>query len=67
MSRCVARRADVGHPAAPLARLLARIGYRGYLSLELFIETFGDTPALEVAKRGLDSIKRAYTLVSAAP
>ncbi|HEU5098042.1 MAG TPA: sugar phosphate isomerase/epimerase family protein [Roseiflexaceae bacterium] len=45
-----------------LARLLDRAGYRGYLSLELFIESFGAASALEVAKRGLAAVQDAYRL-----
>jgi sugar phosphate isomerase/epimerase len=47
-------------PTHTLARLLDRAGYRGYLSLELFIEGYGEESALEVAKRGLETIKHAY-------
>jgi hypothetical protein len=39
---------------------LYQIGYRGYLSLELFIEDFDGADALDVAKRGLKAIKTAY-------
>jgi len=49
-------------PTHQLASLLDRIGYHGYLSLELFIESFAGQSALEVARRGLESIKAAYTL-----
>lgn len=47
-------------PSREFARMLDRIGYRGYLSLELFIEDFGSATALEVAKRGREAIENAY-------
>lgn len=47
-------------PSRQLARLLDRAGYRGYLSLELFIEDYGSASALEVAKRGRASIEKTY-------
>jgi sugar phosphate isomerase/epimerase len=47
-------------PSSEFATLLYQIGYRGYLSLELFIEDFGEASALDVAKRGLKAIKTAY-------
>jgi 2-keto-myo-inositol isomerase len=47
-------------PSQKLARLLYESGYRGYLSLELFIEDFGTKSALEVAKLGLESMKSNY-------
>ncbi len=47
-------------PTHELARLLDRAGYRGYLSLELFIESFGDQSALDVARRGRAAILEAY-------
>lgn len=49
-------------PRAEFARLLHQSGYRGFLSLELFIENFGDESALSVAKRGLEAMKQAYTI-----
>jgi 2-keto-myo-inositol isomerase len=48
-----------------LARLLDRAGYHGYLSLELFIDSYGAESALEVARRGLAAMQRAYQLESA--
>jgi len=45
-----------------LAGLLHQIGYGGYLSLELFIEDYRGENALEVARRGLNSIKQAYNI-----
>jgi 2-keto-myo-inositol isomerase len=47
-------------PSQKLAQLLYVIGYRGYLSLELFIEHFGTKSALEVAKSGLESLANTY-------
>jgi sugar phosphate isomerase/epimerase len=47
-------------PTRELAALLDRAGYRGYLSLELFIEDFGAESALDVARRGLAAIQSAY-------
>jgi 2-keto-myo-inositol isomerase len=49
-------------PTHELAGLLHQIGYGGYLSLELFIEDYRGENALEVARRGLDSIKQAYSV-----
>lgn len=49
-------------PTHEFAMLLNRAGYRGYLSLELFIESYGAEPAEEVARRGLDMIKNAYSV-----
>jgi 2-keto-myo-inositol isomerase len=49
-------------PTHELAALLDRAGYRGYLSLELFVENFGAESALEVARRGLDAITQAYSV-----
>lgn len=47
-------------PSAELARLLARSGYRGFLSLELFREDYGERSALEVARLGLEKVRAAY-------
>ncbi len=47
-------------PSAAFAELLDRAGYRGFLSLELFIEDFGGASAAEVAARGLESLRSAY-------
>ena len=49
-------------PTHELAALLDRAGYRGFLSLELFVESFGAESALEVAKRGLNAITQAYSV-----
>lgn len=49
-------------PTHELARLLDHAGYRGYLSLELFIENYQGQNALEVAKRGLAAITSAYDI-----
>jgi sugar phosphate isomerase/epimerase len=40
--------------------LLLRAGYRSYLSLELFIEDYGNKGAAEIARRGIDSIYRTF-------
>lgn len=50
-------------PTHELARLLDRAGYRGYLSLELFIESFGAASALDVARRGLAAVQNAYQVM----
>ncbi len=47
-------------PVKEFARLLDRSGYRGYLSLELFIESYGGESAVEVARRGRAAITSAY-------
>lgn len=49
-------------PSAKLAQLLYDSGYRGYLSLELFIEHFGAKSALDVAKAGLASLTGTYRI-----
>ncbi len=49
-------------PTQELAGLLDRAGYRGYLSLEVFVPGYGAESALEVATRGLASIQGAYPL-----
>ncbi|WP_274650774.1 sugar phosphate isomerase/epimerase family protein [Paenibacillus humicola] len=49
-------------PTARFAKLLHESGYRGFLSLELFIEHFGAKSALEVASEGLGKIRSAYSL-----
>jgi 2-keto-myo-inositol isomerase len=49
-------------PTHELARLLDRSGYRGYLSLELFMASYGAASALEVARRGLAAMQRAYQI-----
>lgn len=47
-------------PTREFARLLERAGYRGYLSLELFVGDYGSEGALEVARRGRQAIATAY-------
>ena len=47
-------------PAREFAGLLDRSGYRGYLSLELFVDDYGGASALEVARRGRKAIVNAY-------
>jgi len=50
-------------PTHELAGLLDRAGYRGYLSLEVFVESYGTESALEVARRGLAAIQQAYRVI----
>lgn len=47
-------------PSEDIAQLLYDAGYRGFLSLELFIEDFGALTADEVAARGLAALKATY-------
>jgi 2-keto-myo-inositol isomerase len=47
-------------PSRRFAQLLHKNGYNGFLSLELFRESYGGSSALEVAKLGLDAIRTAY-------
>ncbi len=47
-------------PTHELAGLLDRAGYHGYLSLELFIASYGTDSALEVARRGLAAVQNTY-------
>ncbi len=49
-------------PSERFASLLHNAGYLGFLSLELFIPDFGDRSALDVAKRGLETVRLAYGL-----
>lgn len=49
-------------PAHALARWLDRIGYHGYLSLEFFRENYAGASAVDVARRGLAAIQKAYTV-----
>jgi 2-keto-myo-inositol isomerase len=51
-------------PSSEIAKLLYHAGYRGYLSLELFIENYGNVSALEVAKLGLKKIKTAHRVAA---
>ena len=53
-------------PTRELARLLDRAGYRGFLSLELFVQDYGGETAQAVARRGLEAIKNAYCIDEAA-
>lgn len=47
-------------PSEALVKQLMNSGYQGYLSLELFMEHYGGLSALEVAKLGIDKIRKAY-------
>jgi sugar phosphate isomerase/epimerase len=47
-------------PSRELARLLYRAGYRGYLSLELFVNDYGAASALDVARRGREALLATY-------
>ncbi|GGD84524.1 sugar phosphate isomerase/epimerase family protein [Paenibacillus nasutitermitis] len=47
-------------PSKEIARILYASGYRGYVSLELFITDFGDLSALDVARKGLMALKDTY-------
>jgi 2-keto-myo-inositol isomerase len=47
-------------PARELAALLARSGYHGYLSLEVFVAGYGEEDALAVATRGREAIANTY-------
>jgi sugar phosphate isomerase/epimerase len=49
-------------PTHAFAGMLYRAGYRGYLSLELFIENYQRQNALEVARHGLAAMQMAYTV-----
>lgn len=49
-------------PSGALARTLADAGYEGYLSLELFMDSYGGLTALETAKLGIAKIREAYSL-----
>lgn len=49
-------------PTHAFAGMLHRAGYRGYLSLELFIDAYRSQNALEVARRGLAAMQMAYTV-----
>jgi len=51
-------------PTHAFAGMLHRAGYRGYLSLELFIDNYHSQSALEVARRGLAAMQMAYTVES---
>ncbi len=47
-------------PSGTFASLLHNSGYRGFLSVELFIPDFGASSAPDVARRGLESVRQAY-------
>ncbi|MFD0670863.1 sugar phosphate isomerase/epimerase family protein [Cohnella sp. GCM10027633] len=47
-------------PSERFASLLNAAGYREFLSLELFIPDFGPRSALEVARQGLEAVRRSY-------
>jgi sugar phosphate isomerase/epimerase len=49
-------------PTHALAGMLHHAGYRGYLSLELFIDTYHGQNVLEVARHGLAAMQTAYTV-----
>jgi 2-keto-myo-inositol isomerase len=49
-------------PGERFASLLHASGYRGFVSLELFIPDFGGRSALDVAKSGLETVRRVYGL-----
>jgi len=49
-------------PSKEIARLLASSGYKGYLSLELFMTDYGGKSALEIAVHGLTKLKSAYAI-----
>lgn len=49
-------------PSSAIAQMLYDNHYSGYLSLELFIEDYGELNALEVAKNGLDTLIKSYTI-----
>lgn len=56
-----------GDGIAPLEQLASRLhasGYGGYLSLELFIDSYGDLSAADVAMIGLQKMKAAFTVTS---
>jgi len=47
-------------PGGAFASTLRDSGYRGFVSLELFIPDFGGRSAVEVAKYGREAVKRIY-------
>ncbi|BBH20297.1 xylose isomerase [Paenibacillus baekrokdamisoli] len=51
-------------PSSKLAQLLYNSGYRGYLSLELFVESYGEQSAVEIARHGLEAMKKTYSVES---
>ncbi|MDI4643800.1 sugar phosphate isomerase/epimerase family protein [Cohnella hashimotonis] len=56
-----------GEGIAPLhdaAKILHRVGYDGYLSLELFVADFGGLTADEAASKGLQAMREAFDVES---
>jgi sugar phosphate isomerase/epimerase len=51
-------------PSRVFAQLLDQAGYRGYISLELFISDYGGASAVDVARRGAASVRSAYAVGS---
>lgn len=54
-----------GEGVAPLrefAQLLDQAGYRGSISLELFIADYGEASAADVAKRGAQAVRTAFAV-----
>ncbi|RIX50215.1 sugar phosphate isomerase/epimerase [Paenibacillus nanensis] len=49
-------------PLNQLADTLHRNGYKGYLSLELFMDNYGDLGPAEVARHGLNKLKAAFSI-----
>ncbi|MCI3920733.1 sugar phosphate isomerase/epimerase [Paenibacillus sp. TRM 82003] len=47
-------------PGERFAAALREAGYRGFVSLEMFVPDFGGRSALDVAKHGLDCVRRIY-------
>lgn len=47
-------------PSKEIAETIYAAGYRGYLSVELFIADFGSQTALETAAKGLQTLKETY-------
>lgn len=50
-------------PSKKIAGFLNQIGYSGYVSLELFIESYGNQTPMTVAAYGLEKVKKSYILV----
>lgn len=50
-------------PTEKFAQLLDNAGYGGYLSLEIFRQTYGSKSAFEVASEGLKKVKKAYSVL----
>jgi len=49
-------------PSTELAKALKACGYRGFLSLELFMDDYGGRSALETARCGLAKMRIAYAV-----